>query len=352
MYEAAPTDAGTPGTMLPGSVVGSYRLGRRIARGGMGMVYEAAHVILPRRAAVKVMHPELIENQVAVQRMLQEACILEAFAHPGVVKVFECGTLPDGRVWLAMELIGGRSLSGHLACLGPLRVDELLGMIGTIADVLAAAHRSGIVHRDLKPENILVVGSALADLRLIDWGIALQPTLGPRLTLEDTTVGTPTYMAPEQVRGLRPDGRADVYALGVLAYEAATGTPPFTGPNGIEVALKHLTDRPLPLRVHRSDLPGGLASLIDRMLIKDPELRPTMAEICERLRVIAGVIAEVDDDEDDLDDDDEDDFDDEAALDEFVDELAQTSMRTIGARSPACAGANDVDVTAIALHVP
>ena len=274
------------GILPPGTVVGSYRLGRRLARGGMGMVYEGAHSILPRRVAVKVMHPELIDHPIAARRMVQEACILEAFAHPGVVRVHECGTLADGRPWLAMELVEGRALSAHFAERGPLDVDDLIALLAALTDVLAAAHRSGIVHRDLKPENVLVVGPTLSNLRLIDWGIAMQPTLGPRLTLEDTTVGTPTYMAPEQVRGLRPDGRADVYALGVLAYEAATGAAPFSGPNGIEIALKHLTDRPPPIAQRRGDLPAELASLIDRMLAKDPESRPTASQLAARLEVL------------------------------------------------------------------
>jgi len=289
MRDAPPADV----LMPPGTVVGSYRLGRKIARGGMGMVYEAAHVILPRRAAVKVMHPEMVEHPIATQRMLQEACILEAFSHPGVVRIYECGMLADRRPWLAMELIGGKPLSGHLACLGPLRVEELVKLLAAIVDVLAAAHRSGIVHRDLKPENVLILGPELSNLRLIDWGIALQPTLGPRLTLEDTTVGTPSYMAPEQVRGLRPDGLADVYALGVVAYEAATGWPPFIGGSGVEIALKHLTDRPVPLGILRPDLPEELALLIDRMLSKDPEARPTAAHVGSRLMVMtaAAVLA-------------------------------------------------------------
>ena len=272
----------TAALLESGTTVGSYRVHRLLAEGGMAMVYEAAHLILPRRVALKVMHDYLITSPQASQRILQEACILEAFCHPHAVRVYECGILADRRPWIAMELVGGEPLSAMLSRVGALPISAILTMMATIADVVAAAHRNGIVHRDLKPENVLVTGAELDNLRVIDWGIARQP-VNARLTLENFTLGTPTYMAPEQARGLLVDGRADVYALGVMAYEAATGRPPFQADNAIALVLKHLNEPPQPVRSLRPDLPPGLAWLIDSMLEKDPAARPTAAAVSARL---------------------------------------------------------------------
>ena len=203
--------------------------------------------------------------------------------------------------------------------------------------MLASAHRSGIVHRNLKPENVMILGPELSNLRLIDWGIALQPTLGPRLTLEDTTVGTPSYMAPEQVRGLRPDGLADVYALGVVAYEAATGSPPFTGPSGVEIALKHLTDRPIPLGILRPDLPEELALLVESHAVEGSRaaadrgprrLTPHGHDRGRRARRRERALRQlsVDDDDDDADDVD-------GVISGEIDLEPHTGVRTMDSRS-------------------
>ena len=273
----------TADQLATGTTIGGYRVERAIAEGGMAMVYEAAHLILPRRVALKVMHAHLVASPQAAQRILQEACILEAFAHPGAVRVFECGVLADRRPWIAMELVGGEPLSVRLhRAGGRLPIDEILTMMAAITDVIGAAHAAGIVHRDLKPENVLVTGDDLAGLRVIDWGIARQP-VERRLTLENFTLGTPTYMAPEQARGRVVDGRADVYALGVMAFEAATGQPPFQADNAIGVVIKHLTEAPTPVRALRPELPPGLAWLIDSMLEKDPAARPTADTVAARL---------------------------------------------------------------------
>jgi len=269
-----------------GTTIGGYRVNRLLAEGGMAVVYEASHLILPRRAALKVMHAHLTTTPQAAQRILQEACILEAFSHPGAVRIFEVGVLEDHRPWIAMELVGGEPLSAMLTRVGQLPVPAIMKMMSGVIDVVSAAHRSGIVHRDLKPENVLVTGEHLDDLRVIDWGIARQP-VDHRLTLDNFTLGTPTYMAPEQARGHAVDGRADIYALGVMAYEAAVGHPPFAAENPISLVLKHLNQKPEPVRSLRPDLPAGLAWLIDSMLEKSPTDRPTGAMVAACLARLA-----------------------------------------------------------------
>jgi len=282
----------------PGAAVGSYRVHHLLAQGGMAMVYDAAHRILPRRVALKVMHQHLLDRPEAAQRLLQEACILEAFAHPGAVRVFDCGVLPDRRPWIAMEYVGGESLAALFARAGALPIATVVGLMTAIADVIAAADRAGIVHRDLKPENVLVVDPAGGEVRVIDWGIAHHP-VGPRLTLENLSLGTPTYIAPEQALGRPVDGRADVYALGVIAYEAVVGRPPFASDHALAMVLKHLLEAPPPVRAQRPDVPCCLAALIEAMLAKDPEHRPTAREVRARLAPLQAGAAPVACDHDD-----------------------------------------------------
>ncbi|MEZ4365535.1 MAG: serine/threonine-protein kinase [Kofleriaceae bacterium] len=280
----SPVVAPEPHAELPAKTkIGNYVIDRKIAAGGMATVYAASHAVLPRRAALKVMHATMLVHPGAAQRMLIEATVLARVDHPGSVEVYDCGTLPDGRAWIAMELLGDLPLSSVLAAKGPLPVAEVLPLMRAIATTLRAAHARGIVHRDLKPENVLVQGPAEARAyRVIDWGIAHQQAC-PRVTQQETTLGTPTYMAPEQARGDALDGRCDVYALGVLAYEALTGGPPFQASSSIATLVEHLTRRPTPLPHLRADVPDAVAALIHTMLAKDPERRPTAAQVCERI---------------------------------------------------------------------
>jgi serine/threonine protein kinase len=185
----------------PGSIVGSYRIVKRIGAGGMGEVFEATHLLLPRRAAIKVLHRELSNAAGMDSRMLQEASILDGIHHPGIVRVFECGFVGDRRPWIAMELVTGESLANRLARDLQLPPAEVCDLVAALAEVLATVHEHGIVHRDLKPENVLFAGTSTGfSLRIIDWGVArLGPTA--RLTQPGITCGTPTYMSPEQATG-------------------------------------------------------------------------------------------------------------------------------------------------------
>ena len=270
----------------PDSVVGSYRLVREIGRGGMGAVYEAKHVVLARRAAIKVMHGELRRQPGMATRVVQEASILEDIRHPGVVRVYECALLPDHRPYIAMELVEGETLASRLAHQGPLASVEVAMLLAEICDVLASVHARGVVHRDLKPDNVLLTPCDRDfPLRVIDWGVARLGPLG-RLTLDGLTPGTPIYMSPEQAMGRNIAAPCDIYSLGVIAYELLTGHPPFDGRTLAEVVSMHLTSEPVSLR-DVSSAPRELANLVHRMLEKDSSLRPGAIEIRQLARGIA-----------------------------------------------------------------
>lgn len=273
-------------TLGPDTVVGSYRLVKEIGRGGMGLVFEAVHTILPRRAAIKVMHPELRRQPGMATRMVQEASILDEVRHPGIVRVFECNVLDDKRPWIAMELVEGETLAARVHYMTKLPALEVATLLSEVSDVLAAVHARGVIHRDLKPDNLILTPTDRDfPLRVIDWGVA---RLGPagRLTLDGLTPGTPIYMSPEQATGKNIAAPCDMYSLGVIAYEALTGQPPFDGRTLAEVVCQHLTSEPAPLE-DLCDAPPELCALILRLLEKDPAERPGALEVRQLGRAIA-----------------------------------------------------------------
>ena len=270
----------------PHSVVGSYRLVKEIGQGGMGTVYEAVHSVLPRRAAIKVMHGELRRHPGMATRMVQEAAILDEVRHPGIVRVYECNVLEDHRPWIAMELVEGETLASRLHYATTLPPSEVATLIAEVADVLAVVHARGVVHRDLKPDNLLLTPSDRDfPLRVIDWGVARLGPLG-RLTLDGLTPGTPIYMSPEQATGKNIAAPCDIYSLGVIAYEAMCGHPPFDGRTLAEVVCMHLTSAPDSLH-ERTSAPRTLCDLVHRMLDKDPSIRPGAIEVRQLARAIA-----------------------------------------------------------------
>jgi serine/threonine-protein kinase len=293
----APEQPRDHGPLYRGARVSAYWIERLIGSGGMGWVYRARHVLDEHRAAIKVLredHDLAIDpaslpagsagrtRAPAVMRMMREATFLASIGHAGVPQLFECG-LFDRRPWLAMELIEGTSLTDVMAK-RPLSVDQIIELVADIANVLAAAHFRGVAHRDLKPDNILVTpGSVRYPLRIVDWGIADCVDAVWQVS-HDETIGTPAYMAPEQARGGQLDGRCDVYSLGVLAYEALTGRPPFMGATSVAILVQHL-NRPAPALAPRCpDAPAALVALVERMLAKHADARPTAREVELALR--------------------------------------------------------------------
>ncbi|NVB79889.1 MAG: serine/threonine protein kinase [Kofleriaceae bacterium] len=265
-----------------GARVSAYEVERPIGTGGMGWVYAAKHVLDGRRVALKILREDQLRQERAIDRMMREAQILATVNHGGIPRFFECGLLDDGRPWIAMELVEGTPLSLRIAE-GPLDHAMVLDLLGNVAGVLAAAHQRGVTHRDLKPDNVLLTPTdPTYPVRVIDWGIA-HHLQGARYTHHDEAIGTPTYMAPEQARGGPTDGYCDVYGLGVVAYQALAGRPPFVGSTSVEILVQHL-NRPAPALAPRCpDAPFGLVELVEQMLAKRYQERPTAGEVGERV---------------------------------------------------------------------
>jgi eukaryotic-like serine/threonine-protein kinase len=276
--------------LRPGDRVSAYRIDGVAGVGGMGWVYRAYHLIEERTVALKVLREEQLVLDRAVDRMMREASILASVSHPGIPRFHECGLLDDGRPWIAMELVEGCSLHVRMQR-GLVTADEIMDLIGSVADVLAAAHKRGVTHRDLKPDNIILTpGDAAYPVRVIDWGIA-HHLAGARFTSMNEAIGTPTYMAPEQARGGPTGGHCDVYGLGVVAYHAMTGRPPFVGHTGVEILVQHLNRPAPPLAPRCPDAPLGLVELVESMLLKTHEQRPSAAAVRTELEQLRAATA-------------------------------------------------------------
>jgi serine/threonine-protein kinase len=279
-------------------MVGEYRVEGLLGQGGMGRVYAAIHPVIEKRAAIKILHPELSANREAVDRFIQEARSVNQIGHPNIVDVFAFGTLPDGRSYFAMEWLRGQTLRDRLqkANLGPI---EALSHIDTIAMALEAAHEKGIVHRDLKPDNIFLVEikGAPAQVKLLDFGIA--KLLGNDETRVDRTrtghmLGTPAYMSPEQARGYQVDHRTDIYALGCVAYELLAGSRPFPAKDAAEIVARHLFEEPPSATTLNPHLLPELDALLLQMLAKEPDARPTLARVREVIAAAAAAYIQLD----------------------------------------------------------
>jgi hypothetical protein len=248
---------------LCGSTIGPYHVRSVVGRGGMGVVYAAEDTRLGRVVALKALPPHVSSDAAARDRLAREARAAALLAHPGIATVYALEEI-DGQLFIASELVHGRTLRAELAE-GPLAAEVLLDTLAQIAAALDAAHRQGIVHRDLKPENVL--RDASGRITIVDFGLArpVAPTM-PGLTAAGASVGTPGYMAPEQLRGQAVDARADVFAFGVMAFELASGSHPFGRGDQASLLERAVADTPLSLDV----VPPPLGPLIRRCLRPDP----------------------------------------------------------------------------------
>jgi eukaryotic-like serine/threonine-protein kinase len=246
-----------------------YRLGGRIATGGMGTVYRAVDETLGRPVAVKVLRRELADDRTFLERFRREARAAAGLSHPGVAAVYDYGEL-GGQPFIVMELVEGETLAERIAARGRLPWPEAFALGGQVARALAAAHAHGMVHRDVKPANLLVGPGARA--KVTDFGIA-QAAQAATLTRTGVVLGSANYVAPEQARGGHVGPAADLYSLGCVLYEAVTGETPYRGGNAVAIATQHVS-APVPdPREHRPDLPPAAAALVTRALRKDPAAR-------------------------------------------------------------------------------
>ncbi|MBL9103553.1 MAG: serine/threonine protein kinase [Myxococcales bacterium] len=283
---------------------GRYRIVELLAAGGMGAVFVADHLTLPKQVAIKMIRDDFVANKTAEARFKQEALATARIDHPHVVSAIDYGHLPGGGTYLVIQLVHGQSL-GHRLAAGPLPWLQVCQIGSQVADALAAAHQAGIVHRDLKPENVLLEprsdGSVHA--RVLDFGLAQVSVAGAakattnKLTRVGAVLGTPGYMSPEQTVGEEIDGRADLYALGVILWESCVGRYLWNTESLSELRALQLSAPATSLReACAGKVPEALASLVERLLARKAAERPgTAAIVRDELKVLAmrGELGEV-----------------------------------------------------------
>ncbi|HEX4422600.1 MAG TPA: serine/threonine-protein kinase [Kofleriaceae bacterium] len=275
--ESGPRRAGGEADLLGTTLSERYLVTRQVGQGGMGAVYEATDTKIGKRIAVKVLLEKYARRESIVQRLVQEARLASSCQNEHIIDFNDFGSTDDGRTFVVMEYLDGESLAECLARETRLPEQRILRIASQAASALVAAHAKGIVHRDIKPENLFLLRRKDQDfVKVVDFGISKSLRASdeaedqPRLTQTGMVLGTPLYMSPEQARGDDElDARVDVYALGVIMYEAATGRVPFTGGNYLSVISQVLNEDPRPPRELRPDLSEELEAIILRAMAKD-----------------------------------------------------------------------------------
>lgn len=291
----APTNSEVPAThpLLGTTLRGTYRILRTLDQGGMGMVFEAEHVRLRRRLAVKVLAQHLMKDAHALARFNREAEIISQLQHPHVVQVTDFDTTEAGEPYLVMEMLAGESLATRLQRERCLPLAEAIRITHQVSSGLAAAHAANIVHRDLKPANIFLteVTGQGSLVKLLDFGISKRAGGGKGLTGEYDILGTPDYMAPEQALGktAQVDHRGDQYALAVITYEMLAGRTPFAGDDVMDVLRQVISADPPPLEQLAPHVPAAVGEALRRALSKDPAQRyASITELAQALVHAAG----------------------------------------------------------------
>ncbi|HVW06157.1 MAG TPA: serine/threonine-protein kinase, partial [Vicinamibacterales bacterium] len=253
---------------MVGQHISKYRVTEQIGRGGMGTVYRAIDETLHREVAIKVLNTELNDPTVA-RRFRAEAVTVARLNHPGIATIYEL-LQHEGQWLMVMEFVRGETLERLCSRKGSLPVDQAADLCMQTLSALAHAHSLGVVHRDLKPANLMVTDGG--SIKIMDFGIA-RVAGTEHLTSAGFMMGTPAYMAPEQVLGQEIDARTDLYATGVVLYHLTTGRLPFKGDTPLEMAQSRINDTPTPARSVREDLPAWLAQVLDISLTRAPERR-------------------------------------------------------------------------------
>lgn len=271
------------------TIADRYVLGSLIATGGMAEVYRARDEVLARTVAVKVLLSHLSEDPDLVARFRREALAAARLTHPNIISIYDTGT--DGnegdlRHYIVMEYCPGGTLSSALKERGSFDPDEVASIGATICGALGYAHAEKVIHRDIKPGNVLIVEHGT--LKVTDFGIAKAAFSSGDLTTTGSIIGTVTYISPEQAQGEEPDGRSDLYSLGVLLYELATGRAPFRGETDVATALSHVREQPPSPRSVRAGIPRSLEDTILKALAKDPADRFASAEEMKHALDVSG----------------------------------------------------------------
>src|ERR1043165_5246443 len=277
----APAGQGRSVELVGVTLSGRYLVTRKVGQGGMGAVYEATHTLIGKRVAVKVLLEKYARREAIVQRLEQEARLASSCQNEHIIDITDFGTTDDGRTFVVMEYLEGESLAEKLSRETRLPEQRILRIISQAASALAAAHAKGIVHRDIKPETLSLRRRKEQDfVKVVDFGISKSLRASdeaeeqPRLTQTGMVLGTPLYMSPEQARGDDElDARVDIYALGVIMYEASTGRVPFIGNNYLSVISQVLNEEPQSLREQRPELSEEFEAIVLRAMEKDRKER-------------------------------------------------------------------------------
>jgi serine/threonine protein kinase len=272
-----------------------YHITRKLGEGGMSYVYQAQEIETGRAVAVKILIPRLSRDPASVERLRREATIATRLDHPNVCPILRLGETSDHLLYLVMPFLEGEPLSEHETRRGPFPVAEGIPLLVQVCHGLGHAHELQIIHRDLKPENVMLVPDPTIPTGfravVMDFGLAKERKAGPdviKLTATGIVLGTPEFMSPEQIRGKPLDGRSDVYALAILAFELFTGQLPFTGKSAQETMIARLRGAPLQLREVKADLPPKLETVINKALAVNPADRyGSMDELAHAFETVA-----------------------------------------------------------------
>lgn len=276
--EALATTQGYTGNLIGKVIDNKYLIQSMLGEGGMAVVYKAHHTIMERTVVIKVMHGWLLANEKSIERFQRECKVTAKLSHPNIVTVFDVGMLGQKAPYLVMEFIKGEALADKIHRQGPLSFSTTANIIIQMCRGLQEAHNHGVIHRDLKPDNVLLQDKSDRPdwVKIVDFGIShIVHESGKRLTKTGRMVGTPEYIAPEQLKDKPMDMRTDLYALGIMIYEMLTGHVPFEGESAESILMKHLMDDPPPMSKYKPEFKEGTPfdNIVIKLLQKDPDAR-------------------------------------------------------------------------------